>query len=211
MAFNKSFNAAYDLNRYLFCKMPAGALEVQIKVKTTWGKFAMVQDTHTRMEKYFTWEKAQRCHIRYRKRKIPHKMTDMQPEDDASETDVPTGQGFRYPPQIFTDPAYTATMTHTESEGEEEQERRFLGRYCEFCDRCGKTHCWCNSSNWEEGLINVDNPNSNPSIEKIPSPTVRKLPVGWSTFRCRIIREAEQAGPPSLAEEASTDSGISMQ
>ena len=58
MALNKSFNAAYDLNRYLFCKMPAGALEVQIKVKTTRGKFTMVQDNHTRMEKYFTWEKA---------------------------------------------------------------------------------------------------------------------------------------------------------
>ena len=44
----------------------------------------------------------------------------MQTEDDASETDVPTGQGFRYPPQIFTDPTYTATITHTESEGEVE-------------------------------------------------------------------------------------------
>ena len=104
-------------------------------------------------------------------------MTDMQTEDDASETDVPTSQGFRYPPQIFTDPTYTATMTHTESEVEEEQERRFFGRYCKFCDRCGKTYCWCNSSNWEVGLINVDNPNSNPSIEKIPSPTVGKPPV----------------------------------
>ena len=168
MAFNKSLNATCNLNRFLFCKMPAGALEVQIKVKTTWGKFTMIQDTHTRMEKYQTWEKAQRCHIRSRKRKAPCKMTNMQTEDDASETDVPTGQGFRYPPQIFTDPTYTATMTHTESEGEVEQERKFLGKYCKFCDRCSETHCWCNSSNWEEGLINVDNPNSNPSIEKIP-------------------------------------------
>ena len=76
---------------------------------------------------------------------------------------------------------------------------------------CNETHCWCNSSNWEEELINVDNPNSNPSIEKIPSPTVRKAPVGWSTFRCRVIREGELARPPLPAEEASTDGGISMQ
>ena len=89
-------------------------------------------------------------------------------------------------------------------------ERKSLGKYCKICDRCGETHCWCNSSNWEEGLINVDDPNSNPSIEKIPSPTVGKPPVGWSTFRHRIIMKTKQARPPSLAEEASTNSGISM-
>ena len=191
--------------------MPVGALEVQIKVKTTGRKFTMVQDTHIRMEKYCMWKKDQKCHIRSRKRKAPHKMTNVQTEDNVSETDVPTGQGLGYPPQIFTNPTYTVAMTHTESEGEVEWERKFWGRYCEFCERCGKTHCWCNSSNWEEGLINVDNPNFNPSIGRIPPPTVGKPPVGWSTFRHRIIREAEQARPPSLAEEASTDSGISMQ
>ena len=52
MASNKSLNAACDLDGYLFCKMPVGALDVEVKVKTTWGKFSMVQDTHTRTEKY---------------------------------------------------------------------------------------------------------------------------------------------------------------
>ena len=37
MTFNKSLNAACDLDGFLFCKMPAGALEVEVKVKTTWG------------------------------------------------------------------------------------------------------------------------------------------------------------------------------
>ena len=54
MAFNKSLYAACDLNKYLFCKMPEGALEVEVKIKTTWGKFTMVQNTHTRMENYCT-------------------------------------------------------------------------------------------------------------------------------------------------------------
>ena len=89
--------------------------------------------------------------------------------------------------------------------------KKVLGRYCEFCDRCNETHCWCNSSNWEEGLTNVDDPSSNPSIENIPSPIVRKPPVEWSKFRCRVIREAEHARPPSPAEEADMDSGINMQ
>ena len=211
MLFNKSLNATCDLSGFLYCKMPTGALEVQLKIKTTWGKFTMIQDTHTKTEKYHTWEKAQSSHIKFRKRKAHCITTDTQTEDKTSETDIPTGQGFGHPPQIFTDPTFTPTVTHTESEGEVNQKRKFLGRYCTFCDMCGKTHCWCNSSDWEEVLINVNHHNSNPSVQRFPSPTVRKLPVGWSTFRCRIIREAEQARPPSPAEEASTNSDISMQ
>ena len=107
------------------------------------------------------------------------KTPNMQTEDDASETDIPTGQGFEYPPQIFTDPTYAATTTtHTESKGEVTQVRKFLGRYCAFCDRCNETHCWCNSSNWEEELINVDDPNSNPSSPaKDPSPLQLENPL----------------------------------
>ena len=63
-------------------------------------------------------------------------------------------------------------------EGEVEQESKFLGKHCEFFDRCDETHCWCNSSDWEVGLLDVEKPGSNPSIEKTPSPTVRKPPVG---------------------------------
>ena len=115
MASNKSLNAACDLDGYLFCKMPVGALEVEVKVKTTWGKFSMVQDIHSRSEKYCVWEKADgRSNIETRKRKAPHKTTTMQTEDNTSETDVPTGQGFGYTPQIFTDPIYVAAMPQTE-------------------------------------------------------------------------------------------------
>ena len=170
--------------------MPAGALEVQIKVKTTWGKFTMVQDAHTRTEKDHTWEKAQKCPIKSRKRRTPLKMTSMQTEDDASETEIHTGQGFGYPPQIFTNHTHLTT-----SEGEMKEETKFLGRYCEFCDKCNETHCWCSSSDWEEGLTDVSGTSSNPSIEKNISPTVRKPPVGWSTFRCRVIREAQLTRP----------------
>ena len=55
MAFLKSLNATCNLNKYLFYKMPKGILEVEIKVKTTWGKFTMILNTHTRMEKFLTW------------------------------------------------------------------------------------------------------------------------------------------------------------
>ena len=52
MASNRSLNAACDLDGYLFCKIPAGVLEVEVKVKTTWGKFGMVQGIHTRNIKF---------------------------------------------------------------------------------------------------------------------------------------------------------------
>ena len=98
MASNESLNAACNLDGYLFCKMTAGALEVEVKVKTTWQKFSMVQDIHTRTEKYHAWEKADgSSNIKTRKRKAPHKITNMQTEDNTSETNVLAGQGFRYP------------------------------------------------------------------------------------------------------------------
>ena len=177
MAFDKSLNATCNLNGYLFCKMPADALEVEIKVKTNWGKFSMLQDIHTRTEKYHAWEKADgRSNVKTRKRKAPLKVTSIQTKDNTSETDVPVGQGFEYPPQVFTDPRYAATVPYMEEEEEQSDKSKFLGRYCEFCDKCGKLYCWCNSSDWEEGLLNVENPSSNPSIEKISSP--RKPPIG---------------------------------
>ena len=114
MAYNKSLNVACNLDGYLFCKMPEGALKVEVKVKTTRGKFSMVQDIHTRTEKYHAREKADgRSHTRIRKRKAPCKITSMQAEDNTSETDIPTGQRFRYPPEIFTDPTYAATIPQT--------------------------------------------------------------------------------------------------
>ena len=108
-------------------------------------------------------------------------------------------------------------VSHTKEE-EQAGNSKFLGRYCEFCDKCGKKYCWCNSSDWEEGLLNIGEPNSNPSIEKTPSPTVRKPPVGWAAQRCRVITaarenrqnmEIEQARPPSSSEEYNTDSNVS--
>ena len=50
MALNKTLNATCDLDGYLFCRIPAEALEVEIKDKTKWGKFSMFQDTYTRTE-----------------------------------------------------------------------------------------------------------------------------------------------------------------
>ena len=92
-------------------KCPKGTLEVEVKVKTTWGKFTLVQNTHTRMERYHTWEKAQRCNLKSRKGRIPHRAASVHTEENSSEIDIPTDLVFGNPPQIFTDPTYTAAVT----------------------------------------------------------------------------------------------------
>ena len=106
--------------------------------------------------------------------------------------------------------------TQRKKKKEQAGKSKFLGRYCEFCDKCGETYCWCNSSDWEEGLLDVENPNSKPSIEKTTSP--RKPPIGWAAQRCRVVMaarenrqniEREQARPPSPEEEYNTDSNVS--
>ena len=152
MALNKISNAMCNLDGYLFCRMPADALEVEIKVKTKWGKYSMFQNTYTRTEKYCAWDRAdRRSSVRTRRRRTPHREIRSSHENNtASETDVPVGQGFRYPPQVFTDPEYAATIPQTEEEEEGVSNNKYLGKYCELCTKCGETYCWCNSLDWEK-------------------------------------------------------------
>ena len=68
------------------------------------------------------------------------------------------------------DPEFAATVPQMEGEEEEGVSyNKFLGKYCELCAKCGETYCWCNSFDWEEGLLDVENPkaDTNPSLEKL--------------------------------------------
>ena len=65
----------------------------------------------------------------------------MHTEENSSETDIPTGLGFENPSQILIDPTHTVAVTDTDSEGEVKHETNFLGKYCEYCDRCRETCC----------------------------------------------------------------------
>ena len=59
--------------------------------------------------------------------------------------------------------------------------------------KCGETYCRYNSSDWEEGLLDVEKPNTaNPLTERTPSPTVRKPPAGWGEQRCRVVFAARE-------------------
>ena len=79
---------------------------------------------------------AQRCHIKSRKGRIPHKAASVHTEENSSEIDITTDLVVGNSPPIFTDPTYTAAMTHTDSEGEVKHKTNFLGKDCEYCNRC---------------------------------------------------------------------------
>ena len=106
-------------------------------------------------------------------------------DNTNSETDVPVGEGFGYPPQVFTNPEFAANASHTEEEdinGVEGNRHKFIGEYCEKCIGI-YDGCWCNSSNWGEKLVDVEKPtNADPTLEsKRPSPkSLRKPPSGWA-------------------------------
>ena len=195
MALNKTLNATCDLDGHLFCRMPADTLEVEIKVKTKWGKYSMFQDTYTRTEKYCAWDRAdRRSSVQTRRRRTPHREVRSSHEDNTMmETDVQVGQGLRNPPQVFTDPEFAATVPQMEEEdGEEVSKNKFIGNYCDTCDKYGETSCWCNTSDWGEELVDIDNSNTNPTLEKTPSPTVRKPPAGWVEHRHRTVQAAKE-------------------
>ena len=122
--------------------------------------------------------------------------------DNTSETEAPVGQGLGYPLQVFTDHEFVATVPHTE---DEEVNNKFIGNYCETCDICGETRCWCNSSDWGEELIDIENSTTNPTLEKTPSPEKgRKPPAGWVEHRRRAIQAVKENNRKIVIENCNT-------
>ena len=79
--------------------MPEEALEVEVKIKTKWGKYTMFQDTYTHTEKYHSWDRAdRRSSVHTRRRRSPQREVIVSSNDNTnSETDVPVGEGLGYP------------------------------------------------------------------------------------------------------------------
>ena len=164
----------------------------------------MFQDTYTDTEKYHSLDRADRRSSVCTRRRRTHQREVIisSHHNTTSETDVPVGQGLGYPPQVFTDPEFAANVPHTEEE--EVNNDKFIGNFCETCDKCGKTRCWCNSSNLGEELVDVDNPNANPTSEnKTPSPeTVRKPPSEWAEYRRRTVNAMQENNRNILIENS---------
>ena len=131
-----------------------------------------------------------------------------------SETDIPTGEGFRYPPEIFTNSKFITTMSTSENELDDIPNRpNFIGEYCEKCYT--QTHpvlnsCWCNNSDWSDDLNT--NKDENPNLEPLlmPQTSLTVPPPGWSDFRRKTISEINANKPTSTVNsQASSNSPMS--
>ena len=97
---------------------------------------------------------------------------------------------------MFTDPEYAAEVPHTEEEvSNNVDEERQTGSGNDACATCGETYCWCNCSDWGEGLLDVKNPNTNPTLAKKPSPeNSRKPPAGWLNIEGGLFKLQRKIG-----------------
>ena len=75
-------------------------------------------------------------------------------------------------------------ISHTEDELSNVEKNRlnFIGEYCEKCVG-NHNRCWCNSSNWDEELVDIKSPtnNADPNLESenhLINPLDNPLPDG---------------------------------
>ena len=56
MSMSKQLNVSCDFKGYLVCQMPKDVVENELKVKTKWGKYTLIKDFHSRIEKNLSME-----------------------------------------------------------------------------------------------------------------------------------------------------------
>ena len=65
----QQLNVSCDFNGFLVCQIPKDVIEVELKIYTKWGKYTLLKDFYTRMEKYRPWDRASHwVRIHYRRR-----------------------------------------------------------------------------------------------------------------------------------------------
>ena len=129
----QQLNVSYNFNGFLVCQIPKEVIEVELKIKTKWGKYTLLKDFHTRMEKYRPWDRGSHwVRIHSRKRTPHHQKVVGNTISTDSGTYIPNGKGIGYPPKVFIDPKDAATDTENDSEADPLQ-IPFLGNYCMMC------------------------------------------------------------------------------
>ena len=92
--------------------------------------------------------------------------------------DIPNGEGFACAPEIYRDPKFAATLPQIKTECDETEtaQKDFIGEYCSTCIK-KYDRCWCNRSDWDIDLMEVEQTN-NPPIN-LTNPTKRP-----NSFKC---------------------------
>ena len=151
----QQLNISCDFNGYLVSQMPQDVVEVELKTKTKWGKFTLLNDFHTRTEKYRPWSRAScRVRIHSRRRQPHHDKTEEPhyPVSTDSGTFITNSYRMGYPPKIFTSPNYVDSDTDIETILPHTIN---LDEYCWTCIS-KKTRCICKPlSDWDADLIDI--------------------------------------------------------
>ena len=189
MECNTALNVSCDFDGYLVCQTPADTIEVELKIKMTRGKYTLNKDTCMRTERYCPWDRADKRSKIHTKRRTTRREVDSEVVRSNSETDIQNGNGFSYPPEIFTNPDFANTIPLTDTDNDVDVTNpNFIG---EFCKECVKNYnrCWCYKSDWDEDLIDVETPKAptkrsnnlqNLSIAMVP---IRQPHPGWVEYR----------------------------
>ena len=92
-----------DFQGFLVCQIPKDAVEIELEIKTKWGKFTLHTDKFTRTEKYRAWKKVSHHKIHSRSRQPNHDRIGKSHLNASidSGTFINSGQGMGYPPKIF--------------------------------------------------------------------------------------------------------------
>ena len=97
----KQLSVACSFQGFFICQMPKDIIEVELKIKTKWGKFILHMDQQTRTEKYRPWKMASCCRIHSRRRLPCHQTPNEHQGSTDSGTFINSDQGMGYPPKAF--------------------------------------------------------------------------------------------------------------
>ena len=165
---NKALNSGYDFNGYLLCEISKDTIQVNLKVKTSWGKYTLNKTRYCRTERYSPWDRRDRkTHISHRRRRTDRKLLNnvntIEINTDTSfEKDILIRDSLGYAPEVFVNRNFTATVPSTDSEQNQmdiEIQHNFIGTYCDKCANAKPVRCWCNGLDWDDQVIVVDPPN----------------------------------------------------
>ena len=126
-------------------ELPKNIIEVVLKDKTKWGKHTLIEDQHSRTEKFCQWDRAdRRVKINKRRKRMPQHTQDSNHDDTKGDsvesTDlgmyIPTGKGLGYPPLIFTDPEVAADLTNSDTRDSVTEGPQILNYVANYCKDC---------------------------------------------------------------------------
>ena len=145
---SQQLSVACNCQGFLVCQMPKDVIEIELKIKTKWGKFTLHTDQHTRTEKYGPCKMVIHHRIHSRRRLPYHKRTGKHHLNCSTDsgTFINNGQGMGNPPKTFIG---------SDTDKDIPPHIRDIEDFCRTC-LTRKVRCTCKPmSDWSADLIDI--------------------------------------------------------